>query len=453
MALVLADRVQETTTTTGTGTITLAGAVVGYQSFSVIGNGNTTYYCVTSGANWEVGIGTYTASGTTLARTTILTSSAAGAAITLAGTSVVFCVYPAGKSVYAQTDDSVWVGGTPDYATSTGNFNVITPDGGTGALISVIDNSGTSAIAGATFYAGPTGGTGAANAAYYLDKATNKFQFQDAASTTALTCEFGFNTYKFLSSGGAGTHQATLTSAGLKILGTSAAATAKLQLPAGTAAANGAPLKFTSGTNLTAIETGVVEYDGTIMTATSNTNFKRATIPLMNYTSGVGSSLTAGAETTSALLLPTANDTITLSVGTYLLDLACTFTRGTVSTTSAQARINILGGGTAVGTFSGMAISSIIAGGASSNFSFSAVNINSNNLVTAASTTVSGVYTITLKGVMKITTAGTIIPSYTLSAILVSAGTATVPAVLYFTLQQMDSQSATNFGPAGTGWG
>lgn len=453
MALVLADRVQETTNTTGTGTITLAGAVAGYQSFSVIGDGNTTYYCVTSGANWEVGIGTYTAAGTTLARTTILTSSAAGAAITLAGTSNVFCVYPAGKSLYVQADGYVWVGGTPDYNTSVGNFNVITTGGGTGAIISVIDNSGASALAGMTFYAGPTGGATAANAAYYLDKSSDKFRFIDVASSTPLTCEFGFNTYKFLSTGGSGTHQATLTSAGLKILGTNATATAKLQLPAGAAAVSGAPLKFTSGTNLTTPEAGVVEYNGTVLYGTSNTNFKRATIPLMNYTGGVGTSLTAGSETTSQLLLPAANDTITLSVGTYLIDLACTFTRGTVSTTSAQARINILGGGAAVGTFSGMAISSTIAGGASSNFSFNAVNINSNNLVTAASTTVSGVYTITLKGVMRITTAGTIIPTYTLSANLVSAGTATVPAVLYFTLQQMDSQSATDFGPAGTGWG
>ena len=107
MALVVADRVQETTTTTGTGTITLAGAVSGFQSFATIGNGNTTYYCVTSGTAWEVGIGTYTSAGTTLARTTILASSAAGAAITLAGTSNVFCVYPASKAVYEEADGSV----------------------------------------------------------------------------------------------------------------------------------------------------------------------------------------------------------------------------------------------------------------------------------------------------------------------------------------------------------
>ena len=97
MALVLADRVKETTTTTGTGTLTLAGAATGFQSFSVIGNGNTTYYAISSssGTEWEVGIGTYTLSGTTLARTTILTSSNSGSAVNLsAGTKDVFVTYP-----------------------------------------------------------------------------------------------------------------------------------------------------------------------------------------------------------------------------------------------------------------------------------------------------------------------------------------------------------------------
>ena len=65
MALVLADRVKETTTTTGTGTITLAGASTGFQSFAVVGNGNTTYYTIAgqTGNEWEVGIGTYTSYG------------------------------------------------------------------------------------------------------------------------------------------------------------------------------------------------------------------------------------------------------------------------------------------------------------------------------------------------------------------------------------------------------
>ena len=102
MALVIKDRVKETTTTTGTGTYTLAGAEVGFQSFSAIGDGNTTYYSVTNTAgNWEVGIGTYTASGTTLARTTILSSSNSNNAVNWAtGEKQVFVTQPSSKASY-----------------------------------------------------------------------------------------------------------------------------------------------------------------------------------------------------------------------------------------------------------------------------------------------------------------------------------------------------------------
>lgn len=100
MALVLADRVQETTTTTGTGTVTLAGAATGYQTFAAIGDGNSTYYTITGTTEWEVGIGTYTASGTTLSRTTVLSSSNSGSLVNFsAGSKNVFVTYPASLSV------------------------------------------------------------------------------------------------------------------------------------------------------------------------------------------------------------------------------------------------------------------------------------------------------------------------------------------------------------------
>lgn len=106
MALVVADRVKETTTTTGTGTLTLAGAVSGFQPFTAIGDGNETYYCIahTTLSEWEVGVGTYTSSGTTLSRTTVLSSSNSGSLVNFsAGTKEVFVTYPAGRSVWKDT--------------------------------------------------------------------------------------------------------------------------------------------------------------------------------------------------------------------------------------------------------------------------------------------------------------------------------------------------------------
>ena len=94
MAFVLADRVKETTTVTGTGTATLLGAATGFQSFSAIGDANTTYYTIAgqTGSEWEVGIGTYTSSGTSLSRDTVLASSNSGSLVNFsAGTKDVWC--------------------------------------------------------------------------------------------------------------------------------------------------------------------------------------------------------------------------------------------------------------------------------------------------------------------------------------------------------------------------
>lgn len=103
MALVLADRVRETTTSTGTGAVSLLGAVVGFQSFTAIGNANQTYYTIADqgGANWEVGIGTYSTTGPSLSRDVVLSSSNAGALVNFTtGTKDVFVVYPSERAVY-----------------------------------------------------------------------------------------------------------------------------------------------------------------------------------------------------------------------------------------------------------------------------------------------------------------------------------------------------------------
>jgi hypothetical protein len=102
MALILKDRVKETTTVTSTGTATLLGAATGYQSFSVIGTGNTCYYTIAAQTTneWEVGLGTYT-SPDQLSRDTVLSSSNSGALVNFsAGTKDVFVAQPAEEAVY-----------------------------------------------------------------------------------------------------------------------------------------------------------------------------------------------------------------------------------------------------------------------------------------------------------------------------------------------------------------
>lgn len=116
MAIVLADRVKETTTTTGTGTLTLAGAVSGFQSFAAIGNTNETFYCIVSGTDWEVGQGTYTASGTTFSRDTVFASSAGGAKISVVSGAEVFATYPADSAITNRHlhTDQIFSGDQPD---------------------------------------------------------------------------------------------------------------------------------------------------------------------------------------------------------------------------------------------------------------------------------------------------------------------------------------------------
>ena len=114
MALVLNDRVKETTTTTGTGTLTLAGAVTGFETFgSGVGNSNTTYYAVTlpGTSEFEVGLGTLNGDSSTLARTTVISSSNSDNAVNFSsGTKTIFCTIPASKSVFLDASGNASVG-------------------------------------------------------------------------------------------------------------------------------------------------------------------------------------------------------------------------------------------------------------------------------------------------------------------------------------------------------
>ena len=129
MALILRDRVQETATANTTTSFTLTGAVGGFQSFSGsgIGNTDTTYYAATDAfGGWEAGLGTYSTTGPTLSRTTVLSSSNSGSAVTFSGTVNVFCTYPSSRALYldgtsagVNVSQAAFTSGGAVYATST----------------------------------------------------------------------------------------------------------------------------------------------------------------------------------------------------------------------------------------------------------------------------------------------------------------------------------------------
>jgi hypothetical protein len=128
MALVLADRVQQTGTANTTISFTLSGAVTGFQGFTAgVGNGNTTFYSATDASgNWETGLGTYSTTGPTLTRTTIYQSSNSNLGVTFVGTVNVFVTYPAGRSVNQDASANVTLPGTLTLSTVPFYLNGLT---------------------------------------------------------------------------------------------------------------------------------------------------------------------------------------------------------------------------------------------------------------------------------------------------------------------------------------
>ena len=136
MAFILADRVRETSTTSGTGTITLGGAVTGYQSFSAIGNGNSTYYTIAGSSGWEVGIGTYTSAGTTLSRDTVLASSNSGSKVSFGSESKdVFVTEPSERSFIVNSGATGLIAGAAAFTSGGVLYASSTTTASTSALL------------------------------------------------------------------------------------------------------------------------------------------------------------------------------------------------------------------------------------------------------------------------------------------------------------------------------
>jgi hypothetical protein len=266
MALVVKDRVQEITSTTGTGTVTLGGAVLGYQTFATVGDGNTTYYTIVdqTAGDWEVGIGTYTASGTTLSRTTVLSSSNAGSLVPFAaGTKNVFVTYPSSRSVYLSAAGlAVDVLDIGTLGTSTANIS-------------------TANITAGTISTTPVNNTDIVNK-QYADAIASGIHFHEAvdlATTTALPA----NTYNNGTSGvgatltatanGALSVDSTLTVAANRILVKNEAAQANNGVYTVTQVGSaGTPYILTRATDFDTAGTGVDQIDeGDFFLVTSGT--------------------------------------------------------------------------------------------------------------------------------------------------------------------------------------
>ena len=143
MAIVVKDRVKQSASAPGTGTITLGAVATGFQGFSAIGNGNVTYFAIVDAASgaWEVNYGTYTSSGTTLSRNaTPLSSSNAGALVNFTGTVDVFCTYPSSKAIYEETSGNVLINGGPITVVGTGVTTYTTFDAALGEMYADVNS-------------------------------------------------------------------------------------------------------------------------------------------------------------------------------------------------------------------------------------------------------------------------------------------------------------------------
>ena len=232
MALALNDRVQQTGTANTTVSFTLSGSVTGFQSFAVVGNGNTTYYSsFDATGNWEVGIGTYSTTGPTLTRTTILASSNSGTAVTFSGTVNVFVTYPSEKSVNLDASDNVsalgtvssgtWQGTTVGVAyggtgvtSSSGANSVMLRDANQNVAVNRLNQSntavsaagGTTALTAASSYSQTLNGTG--NQTYTMPDATTlttgvAFVFNNNATGTLTLQDYATGSIGTITSGGA----------------------------------------------------------------------------------------------------------------------------------------------------------------------------------------------------------------------------------------------------------
>jgi hypothetical protein len=448
MAFVLPDAVWETTTTTGTGALTLAGAVSNQRAFSSqMSNADTTYYSMWDGTDYEEGLGTYTSAGNTLTRTTVYRSTNGGAAVNWgAGTKQVVAAM---LGIAMQSLMTPTATGFPNRsAANTWSYYTTVGSGTAVALATdpVFTNSwGLNSDIVYDYETTNTAGihTDDSDAHTTGNGLIEKWYtyFTDSSNYEAwqLSAAIGSGDFQ-ISHVRAGTYSGNTR--GLRLNATSTiilTGDAGIQLvsPLVAGTTTYAPVVMSSGTNLTTASAGAFEYDGTVHYKTNNAS-NRGLSPAIQYILNNGNTRTLTSQTAAqpAFNSP-AGGALTLPTGLY--EFEGYFELSSMSATSGSFGFNL--GGTATKTQHWTSTALKTAAGAAGATAQTTHNTsNANVTLITANTTTSGWFYV--RGTFQITATGTVIPQISLGV----AAAAVVSALSYFKVQQIANTTTRSIG-------